>query len=81
MALIDAANDKQKEVRQMIVASLHEIGKKQPELVLSTIKAYLIIHQKVKSSVECTAEHNYFVRAQWEFAIQYSTGVAKLLNF
>ena len=47
MALIDAANDKQKEVRQMIVTSLHEIGKKQPEMVLSTIKAYLVKHQKV----------------------------------
>lgn len=47
LALIDAANDKQHEVRQMIMTSLHELGKKQPEMVLSAIKGYLIKHQKV----------------------------------
>ena len=47
MALIDAANDKQLEVRQMIMTSLHELGKKQPEMALSTIKEYLVKHQKV----------------------------------
>lgn len=47
LALIDAANDKQQEVRQMIMTSLHELGKKQPEMVLSAIKGYLIKHQKV----------------------------------
>ena len=47
LALIDAANDKQLEVRQMIMTSLHELGKKQPEMVLSAIKGYLIKHQKV----------------------------------
>ena len=47
LALIDAANDKQREVRQMIMTSLHELGKKQPEMVLSAIKGYLIKHQKV----------------------------------
>lgn len=48
LALIDAANDKQPEVRQMIMTSLHELGKKQPEMVLSTIKGYLVKHQKVR---------------------------------
>lgn len=47
MALIDAANDKQLEVRQMIMTSLHELGKKQPEMALSTIKEYLVKHQKL----------------------------------
>lgn len=47
LALIDAANDKQPEVRQMIMTSLHELGKKQPEMVLSTIKGYLVKHQKL----------------------------------
>lgn len=47
LALIDAANDKQHEVRQMIMTSLHELGKKQPEMVLSAIKGYLIKHQKL----------------------------------
>ena len=47
LALIDAANDKQPEVRQMIMTSLHELGKKQPEMVLSAIKGYLVKHQKV----------------------------------
>lgn len=47
LALIDAANDKQQEVRQMIMTSLHELGKKQPEMVLSAIKGYLIKHQKL----------------------------------
>lgn len=47
LALIDAANDKQSEVRRMIMTSLHELGKKQPEMVLSAIKAYLVKHQKV----------------------------------
>lgn len=47
LALIDAANDKQHEVRQMIMTSLHGLGKKQPEMVLSAIKGYLIKHQKV----------------------------------
>jgi len=47
LALIDAANDKQQEVRQMIMTSLHELGKKQPEMVLSAIKGYLLKHQKV----------------------------------
>ena len=31
----------------MIMTSLHELGKKQPEMVLSAIKGYLIKHQKV----------------------------------
>ncbi|KAK2550462.1 Maestro heat-like repeat-containing protein family member 1 [Acropora cervicornis] len=47
LALIDAANDKQPEVRQMIMTSLHELGKKQPEMVLTAIKGYLIKHQKL----------------------------------
>lgn len=56
LALIDAANDKQPEVRQMIMTSLHELGKKQPEMVLSAIKAYLIKHQKVYSCLDsCVA--------------------------
>ena len=52
LALIDAANDKQQEVRQMIMTSLHELGKKQPEMVLSAIKGYLIKHQKVHVHVQ-----------------------------
>ena len=48
LALVDAANDKQPEVREMIMTSLHELGKKQPEMVLSSIKGYLIKHQKVR---------------------------------
>lgn len=47
LALVDAANDKQPEVREMIMTSLHELGKKQPEMVLSSIKGYLIKHQKL----------------------------------
>ena len=47
MALIDAANDKNSEVRQMIMTSLHELGKKHPEMVLIIIKEYLGKHQKV----------------------------------
>lgn len=52
VALIDAANDKQLEVRQMIMTSLHELGKKQPEMVLSAIKGYLVKHQKVWCAVQ-----------------------------
>lgn len=48
LALVDAANDKQPEVRSMIMTSLHELGKKQPEMVLSSIKGYLIKYQKVR---------------------------------
>ncbi|XP_048576780.1 maestro heat-like repeat-containing protein family member 1 isoform X2 [Nematostella vectensis] len=47
VALVDAANDKQDGVREVIIMALHDIGKKQPEMVLTTIKAFLIKHQKL----------------------------------
>ncbi|XP_031575321.1 maestro heat-like repeat-containing protein family member 1 [Actinia tenebrosa] len=47
IALVDAANDKQGDVRDVIIMALHDIGKKQPEMVLTTIKAFLVKHQKL----------------------------------
>ena len=44
---MDAANDSHPSVKEVIIMSLHEIGKRQPEMVLSSIKGYLIKHQKV----------------------------------
>lgn len=50
MALVDAANDGHPDVKEVIVRSLHEIGKRQPEMVLTSIKGYLIKHQKVSTA-------------------------------
>ena len=51
MALVDAANDSHPDVKGVIVRSLHEIGKRQPEMVLTSIKGYLIKHQKVGTNI------------------------------
>ena len=55
MALIDAAYDKKVEVRQDIARALYELGKKQPELVLSSCNSYLNKHQKV-SAEKCVSK-------------------------
>ena len=89
LALIDAANDKQSEVRQMIMTSLHELGKKQPEMVLSAIKAYLVKHQKV---FICTCllitiiNDNYYVNihvlfVQITVTVFFFSSNAQMLNF
>ena len=48
-SLIDAAFDKSKDVREDMSRTLHELGKRQPLLVLSLCNSYLIKHQKVSS--------------------------------
>ena len=47
MALIDTAYDKDPKVRENISASLLELGKKQPELLLTSCLVYLHKHAKV----------------------------------
>ena len=47
VALVDAANDKDKSVTEMVRSSLYAIGLEKPELVLSLCKDYLVKHQKV----------------------------------
>lgn len=49
MALIDSANDKDKSVKGVVSSSLHELGCKQPALVLSSCLNYLVKHAKVGS--------------------------------
>ena len=47
MALIDAAYDKKTDVRQDMIQALHDLGRKQPELVLSSCNLYMTKHQKL----------------------------------
>ena len=47
MALIEAAFDKDPNVRTILESSLFELGKKQPDLVLSSCNSFLIKHSKV----------------------------------
>jgi hypothetical protein len=47
IALVDAANDKDKSVTEMVRSSLYAIGLEKPELVLSLCKDYISKHQKV----------------------------------
>lgn len=47
LALIDAAYDKKSDVRHDMTTALHNLGKKQPELVLSSCNIYLQKHQKL----------------------------------
>ncbi|CAB3989713.1 maestro heat-like repeat-containing family member 1, partial [Paramuricea clavata] len=47
MALVDAANDKDKSVTEMVRSSLYAIGLEKPELVLSLCKDYILKHQKL----------------------------------
>ena len=47
MALIDVAYDVEHEVRDIIATSLVELGKKQPELLLTSCLIYLQRHTKV----------------------------------
>ncbi|XP_014675278.1 PREDICTED: maestro heat-like repeat-containing protein family member 1 [Priapulus caudatus] len=47
LALIDAAFDKKEEVRVVISHSLHELGKKQPRLILGAAHSYLCKHPKL----------------------------------
>jgi hypothetical protein len=49
MALVDAANDKDKSVTEMVRSSLYAIGLEKPELVLSLCKDYILKHQKVQN--------------------------------
>ena len=46
-ALVDAAFDKKPNVRNDMTSALHNLGRKQPELVLSSCNLYLNKHQKV----------------------------------
>ena len=47
IALVDAANDKDKSVTEMVRSSLYAIGLEKPELVLSLCKDYISKRQKV----------------------------------
>ncbi|XP_019641769.1 PREDICTED: maestro heat-like repeat-containing protein family member 1 isoform X1 [Branchiostoma belcheri] len=47
MALIDAAYDKNENVRELIGTSLYDLGRKQPVMVLSSLHSYLIRHAKL----------------------------------
>lgn len=47
MALVDAANDKDKSVVEMISSSLYAVGLEKTELVLNLCKDYLLKHQKL----------------------------------
>lgn len=47
MALVDAANDKDASVVEMVKASLLAIGLEKPELVLGICKDYILKHHKV----------------------------------
>ena len=51
MALIDAAFDRSEECQEIIGLSLFNLGKKRPELVLSSCNSYLKKHSKVKSEL------------------------------
>ena len=46
-SLIDAAHDKNNDVRKDMSQTLYELGKRQPLLVLSSCHLYLNKHQKV----------------------------------
>ena len=52
MALIDAAYDKQKAVRDAVCSALYDLGLKQPKLVLSSCSSYLTKHAKVGQCVQ-----------------------------
>ncbi len=60
-ALVDAAHDKDANVRRDIMRSLCELGKKQPLLVLSICSCYLNKHQKVCIVVPFTFLGTYFL--------------------
>ncbi len=47
LALIESVFDREDSVRQAIQESLHQIGKKQSILVLTTCETYLHKHKKV----------------------------------
>ena len=47
-ALVDAAYDRDKDVRKDMVRSLHELGKQQPIIVLSVCGCYVTKHPKVR---------------------------------
>ena len=47
-ALIDAAYNKEPRVQDVVSMSLCEVGKKRPNLVLSSCHSYLLKHSKVR---------------------------------
>lgn len=47
LALVDAAFDKKLDVRDDMITALHNVGRKQPELVLKQCNIYLNRHQKL----------------------------------
>ena len=49
MALIDAAFDRSEDCQDIIGLSLFNLGKKRPELVLSSCNSYLKKHSKVST--------------------------------
>lgn len=49
MALIEACYDKEQSAREAVVHSLHDIGKKQSILVLTSCETYLHKHKRVSS--------------------------------
>src|SRR6218665_1406234 len=51
MALIEAAYDKDATVREILGSSLFELGRKQPQLVLSSCNNFLMKHSKVESNM------------------------------
>ena len=53
MALVDAANDRDKSVIEMVRSSLFAIGLEKPELVLRLCKDYILKHQKVQCMQGC----------------------------
>ena len=48
MALVDAANDRDKSVIEMVRSALFAIGLEKAELVLRVCKDYILKHQKVQ---------------------------------
>ena len=53
MALIDAANDGDATAREVIENSLFDLGRKKPDLILSSCHSYLKKHSKVLFSCTC----------------------------
>ena len=47
LALVDAAFDKKVDVRTDMTRALHNLGRKQPELVLDQCHSYLTRHEKL----------------------------------
>ena len=47
MALIDAAHDSDSSTKEIIENSLFDLGKKKPDLILSSCYSYLKKHSKV----------------------------------